>query len=138
MASLVRLRLRPAKRELRVFGLAGALIALVAGALRWHGHPTLESWLTGGGAATLALLALALPAALAPLYVALSVITFPIGWGVSHLLLGALFFGVLTPLGLLMRLFGRDPMRRRRDPSAPSYFSPRAPNRDKRSYFRQY
>jgi hypothetical protein len=44
----------------------------------------------------------------------------------SPLALGALFFGVLTPLGLVLRLAGCDPLRLRFDRRAPSYWIARA------------
>jgi hypothetical protein len=63
---------------------------------------------------------------------------FPIGWTVSHLLLGAIYYLVITPIGLAMRLLGRDPMLRRFDRNATSYWSPRRENVDPASYFRQF
>jgi hypothetical protein len=38
-----------------------------------------------------------------------------------------LFFGVVTPIGVAMRLAGRDPLRRRCDPTASSYWIVRRP-----------
>jgi len=38
-----------------------------------------------------------------------------------------LFFGAFTPVGFLMRRFGHDPMRRRFDPDATTYWIPRTP-----------
>lgn len=38
---------------------------------------------------------------------------------------GAMFFCVLTPLGLAMRLFGYDPLRLRFDPKAETYWTRR-------------
>ena len=35
---------------------------------------------------------------------------FPIGWTISHLLLLAVYYFVLTPVGLALRLTGRDPV----------------------------
>src|SRR5689334_15620145 len=46
---------------------------------------------------------------------------------VSPIALGVLFFGVLVPTGLLMRLFGRDPMRLRFDRNASTYWIDRKP-----------
>ena len=46
---------------------------------------------------------------------------------VSPLALGVLFFLVVTPTGLLMRLFGKDPLRLRFDPAADSYWIKRDP-----------
>ncbi len=46
---------------------------------------------------------------------------------VSPLALGVLFFLVVTPTGLLMKLFGKDPLRLRFDPAADSYWIKRDP-----------
>lgn len=46
---------------------------------------------------------------------------------VSPIALGILFFLVVTPTGLLMRLFGKDPLRLRFDPAAESYWIKRDP-----------
>ena len=41
---------------------------------------------------------------------------------VSPLLIIVLFYGVVTPVGLAMRVVGKDPLRLRRDPSSSSYW----------------
>lgn len=41
---------------------------------------------------------------------------------VNPIVMGLLLFVVITPFGLVRRLFGRDPMRRRFDPAADSYW----------------
>ena len=46
---------------------------------------------------------------------------------VSPLVLGIMFFGVITPIGLLMRLLGKDPLRLRLDKAAGSYWIERTP-----------
>ena len=46
---------------------------------------------------------------------------------VSPVVLGVLFFGVITPTGILMRTLGRDPMRRGYEPHAKSYWIDRKP-----------
>lgn len=46
---------------------------------------------------------------------------------VSPIALGIVFFAALVPTGLLMRLFGKDPLRLRFDPAAESYWIPREP-----------
>jgi len=45
----------------------------------------------------------------------------------SPIALGAIYFLVVTPTGLALRLFQRDPLRLRRDPRARSYWIERAP-----------
>ena len=44
----------------------------------------------------------------------------------SPIVLGVIFFGVLLPTGMLMRLFGRRPLRVTPDPRAETYWVPRA------------
>jgi hypothetical protein len=46
---------------------------------------------------------------------------------VSPIALGALFYLAFVPIGLLMRLAGKDPLRLRRDAGSASYWIPRRP-----------
>jgi len=46
---------------------------------------------------------------------------------VSPLVLGLIYFGVFTPVALVMRAFGRDAMYRRFEPAQPSYWVRRDP-----------
>jgi hypothetical protein len=51
----------------------------------------------------------------------------------TPLLMGLLFYGLVTPVGALMRVFGKDLLRLRRDTAAPSYWilrPPPGPSRD--------
>jgi len=49
-----------------------------------------------------------------------------LGWLNSRILLGLMYFLVFAPMGVLMRLLGKDPMKRRIDPSTPTYRVARA------------
>jgi hypothetical protein len=46
---------------------------------------------------------------------------------VSPIVLGIVFFGVLTPLGAVLRMRGKDPLRLRFEKDAPSYWIMRQP-----------
>lgn len=72
------------------------------------------------------------------LYVGWMVAAFPVGWTISHLLMGLIYYAVFTPMGLIMRLCGRDSMGRKFDPAADSYWVTHTPPKDKRQYFKQY
>jgi hypothetical protein len=50
-----------------------------------------------------------------------------LGHIVSPIALGILFYGVLTPIGLIIRLFGKDPLRLKLDPGAQTYWIERKP-----------
>ena len=62
----------------------------------------------------------------------------PIGWLISHATLGLVFYLVLTPIGLVMRALGHDPMRRGFDREAESYWIKENPHRNLAGYFRQF
>ena len=50
-----------------------------------------------------------------------------LAWINTRLLLGVVFFGIVTPMGVVMRFLGKDPMRRKSDPSAVTYRVDRLP-----------
>jgi hypothetical protein len=50
-----------------------------------------------------------------------------LGRVVSPVVLGVIFYGVFTPVALVMRRFGRDAMCRKFDAAAPSYWVKRDP-----------
>jgi hypothetical protein len=66
------------------------------------------------------------------------IVTWPIGWLISHLMLGAIYFGVFTPVAIVFRLIGRDPLARRFDRQASSYWEAYQPNRGLARYLRQF
>ncbi len=84
------------------------------------------------------LLGTAAPPLLRPLYIVLSAISLPIGYVLSHIVMAGLFYAVLTPFGLLFRLIGRDPLCRRFDATARSYWTARATPTTAKRYFRQF
>lgn len=84
------------------------------------------------------LFSLVAPKANRILYVGLTLLAFPIGFVLSYVIMGTLFFLIIGPIAVLFRLFGRDSMHRNYDPSAPTYWQAAKPPRDKDSYFHQY
>jgi hypothetical protein len=137
--ALIEINRNPGPGELRWFGLLLALTFGVIGAVvfwRFQGETAARVlWITGGG---LALVYYAVPPLRKPMAVGWSYLTFPIGWIVSHTLLALVFYLVLTPIGLVMRLVGHDPMRRRFDPEAATYWIEHRPDSDPGRYFRQF
>ena len=129
----------PGARDLRTFGvLLVVFTALVGGVALWRtGSMTVPVfiWCAGG---FLALVYHLVPALRRPVYVGWMYAAFPIGWTVSHLLMALIYFGVVTPIGLALRAFGRDPLARRFDPAARTYWSRHTPGRDVERYFKQF
>ena len=91
------------------------------------------------GLAVLAtLFSLIAPQANLALYVGLTVLTYPIGFVLSYVIMGTLFYLLIGPMALVMRLIGRDPLNRAIEPDADSYWVDARPARPKEHYFRQF
>ncbi|HUT88042.1 MAG TPA: SxtJ family membrane protein [Thermoguttaceae bacterium] len=136
--SIIRINRDPTRLQLFVFGLAWLLFFGVVGALVWgRGGASLVALGMGAAAVIVPLVGMVCPRFLRMVYLGMAYAAFPIGFVVSHLLLAVVYYLVLTPTGLLMRAFGHDPMGRRFDPGASSYWVPRKgpPSADR--YFRQ-
>lgn len=107
---------------LRQFGLMmAAVIAPLFGLLlpwlfgfAWPAWP----WILSG---VFALLALLYPLGLKPVYALWMRFGLVMGWINSRIILSSVFFVILLPVGLIMRVFGADPMARKLDASAQSY-----------------
>jgi saxitoxin biosynthesis operon SxtJ-like protein len=112
---------RPEARELRRFGLLlGALVLIVfAGIPFVRRHAVLAwPWLT---AMPLWILALIAPSALSYLHRGWTRLGEALGWLNTRVILSLLYVIAVAPVGLVMRLAGRDPMKRKFEPAAPSY-----------------
>jgi len=139
---------KPSERVLRQFGfiaLAGfGGLALAA----WNER----LWFAGGlgasrvaltsilaGLAALCLAAsLVAPRANRPLFIGLSLLSYPIGFVVSYVIMAVLFYLVFAPVGIVMRMLGRDPLSRKADASALSYWLKVEDRKDPNRYFRQF
>lgn len=88
------------------------------------------------GAGASIVLGLAQPHLLKWVFICLQYLTWPIGFLVSYTLLAIIFFFLITPLGLLLRLFGYDPMDYRKRNG--SIWRLRQSMIEQSSYFRQF
>ena len=129
----------PSPRTLRWFGpLLGLVLSVVAGLLTLrHGFGTVPRVLLAlaAGAAVLPTL---IPALRRPLYLGWTYVFWPVGTVISIVLLGLVYFGVITPIGFLRRTLGRDPMQRGFDAEAATYWQPHGGRPDPERYFKTF
>ena len=114
-------------KMLRSFGLLVGGVFAVIGLWPWvfrHSDPRI--WALAVSAA-LVVPALVWPAALRPVYRVWMTIGHALGWVNTRVILAVCFYLVVTPVGMLMRLLGKDPMRLGFDPTAQTYRVNRTP-----------
>lgn len=130
---------RPSNRDLRIFAGVQWIVAALAA---WLVHRKL-GWDTAAwtlvAASSIGLIAgLASPQILRPLFVAWMVAAFPIGWVMSHVVLAIVYYGVVTPIGIALRLAGRETLQRKSRPEATTYWVTRPEPPEPSRYFRQF
>jgi len=106
-------------------GIAGALALL-----RWN-QPAL-GWTLLAVASASELATWLAPGAVRPVLVAVNVLTWPIAWVTNRVLLGVLYFGLITPAGIVARMLDRSRS------GGDSYWTPREAPRSVDRYFRPY
>src|SRR5688572_30989316 len=134
--ALIEVNWNPNRRELKQFAVLWCgFFALIAAYFAWQGSLVV--------AATFAVLVLFglvsyfRPNAIRFVYLLWMAIALPIGWTISHLVLLMLYYLIVPPIGLIMRLVGYDPLERSIDDTAKSYWVPHSATTDASQYFKQ-
>jgi hypothetical protein len=129
---------RPSTSEMRWFGLIlAAVFAVLGGVIAWQTGTRRVSNVLWGIGASLAVLYYAVPALRWPMYAGWMRLVTPFGLLVSTVILGIIYFGIITPIGRMTALFGRDALGRRLDPERASYWVPHPPVGESGRYLRQ-
>ena len=110
----------------RSFGTLFVVVFGLLGIYSWWRGGALYSWAFGLSALTL-VVTLGKPDLLAPANRAWMKLAELLNCVVSPIVLGVIFFGMFTPIAWVMRRAGRDAMKRRFEPSAPTYWVERDP-----------
>ncbi len=110
----------------RTFGLVFAVFFALVGLAPVRSHRPLRWWALAAALLFLAV-AIARPAWLRPLNRLWIKLGELLGRIVSPIVMGLLFFVVIAPVGALLRLLGKDPLRLAREPDANTYWIERRP-----------
>ena len=137
--AMVEINLKPSAKDLKWFGVILALFfGLVGTLVLWKAESMKAAiilWSIGVG---LCAIYYAIQPFRKPMYVGWMTLLFPIGWTISHLVLAIVYYLVLTPIGLVMKLIGRDAMQRKFEPQARTYWIEHNPGGEASRYFRQF
>lgn len=118
------------RKALRNFGLVvGGVFAGIAAVIAWR-SAVLGPWVLGLGSVgtTLVAFGLAAPRVLRPLFRVWMGLAVVLGFVMTRVLLTVVFVLLLVPIGLVLRLLGKDLLRLKLDRSAVSYWLPKEPS----------
>ena len=118
---------RPDTKELRNFGLLVGGVFSVIGVwpMLWRGEP-LSLWAVIIGSLLIVAGGLA-PTWLAPIHRGWMWIGHVLGWINTRIILGVIFYGLITPIGIVFRLLGKDTMGQSLSDASPTYRVNRQP-----------
>ena len=137
--SLIRIDHDPSVRNLNIFG---AIWLVFFASVGWmvlrNGGSVLGASAVGALAILVPLIGWFVPKFMRLAFLGLAYVAFPIGFVVSFLIMMVVYYLVLSPIGLMMKLVGYDPMQRTLDRDAPSYWIARQANDRLDTYFRQF
>lgn len=114
--------------DLRKFGLLmGTVLTVVCGLILWKSGlpPSALAWTFGTIAAVFFLFGLIVPSGLRPVYLVWMALAIVLGFVMTRVILTIVFFLVITPIGLVMRALGKDPLVKGPDSSLDSYWIPK-------------
>jgi hypothetical protein len=137
---LIKVNWNPSKKELIIFSLTALVASLILCAVLYARHGTslgscMVILMVGSAIGTSWLVS---PKLARIIYCGFVGLTFPIGFALSYTLLFLFYYLLITPLALVFRLLGRDPLNRDFDRAAPSYWQARQHTVNKERYFQQF
>ena len=137
---VVQINKNPTRRELNQFGFIWLGFLALFGVVAYFkfSSPLAARWLWIA-AVVVPIVGWLVPAFMRLVFLGMSYLAWPIGFVVSHVVLAAVYYLVLTPIGLLTRLFGYDSMKKDFDPDVESYWVGRSAEAvNPKRYFRQF
>ena len=126
--------LKSEKSDLRKFGITiGTVLFIIAGFFFWKEKESFQLFLTIG--IILFVTGIAIPIILKPVYWAWMVFATILGWFMTRVILSLLFYVIVTPIGLISRLFGKQFLELKWDKSQDSYWNYRESKELERSNY---
>ena len=122
--SLAQINWHPRRKELRTFAIIALIAAFLIALLLWRLRGLGIQWATViiSSGIVIFFSSFLSHKLTRIIYLGFILVTLPIGLLMSFLLLAFFYFGILTPLACIFHLIGRDPLHRKCDSEAESYW----------------
>jgi polyferredoxin len=127
------------RKDLKQFALIlGIVLLILAGLNWWREHASVAVVMVVIAIAS-ELIALIKPVLIKPVFIVLTTIAKGIGWFNTRLLLSLVFYLMMAPIGLIMRLIRKDLLDRKVNKNASTYWHERKEKKlDPKHYERQF
>ena len=124
--------------DLRKFGITiGMISMIIAGFLFWKERESYQLFISVG--VVLSALGVAIPVILKPIYWAWMIFATILGWVMTRVILSLLFFAIVSPIGFILRLFGKQFLELNWNRTNRTYWNYRSGNVfDKENYKKQF
>ena len=130
--------IKTGKEDLRSFGvIIGIILLLVAGFLFYKEKESFQIFLYIAGA--FIGFGSIIPIILKPIYIVWMVFAVILGWFMTRVILSLLFYAIITPIGLVLRIFGKDFLELKKQVVQGSYWNQRDSDLEKnQNYEKQF
>lgn len=138
--ALVSLNLKPSEKQLKDFAFVALIMFNLVGLVLFSldkisGHAYWAFAIVGILIYALGRISIKL---IKPIFLLITILTFPIGWFVNHLVMALFYYGIISGVGLIFRVLKRDPLCRKFDSNTDTYWIPATKERPAKDYFRQF
>lgn len=137
--AFIEINKNPPRAQLASFGrLWAPAFAMMFSAMFWNAAVYSGCVISLAIGMLIALVAWVNPLWLKPVFVTLMIVTFPLGMLIGFVLMVCVYYLCIVPIGLLLRVFGKDPLAKRWDSEASSYWIERSDMAPLEQYFKQF
>ena len=130
--------IKKGKKEVRSFGITiGIILLVVAGFLFYKEKDSFQSFIFIAG--SFISLGFLIPIVLKPIYLAWMIFAVILGWFMTRIILSLLFFLVITPTSILIKMMGKDLLELKKQEVQGSYWNVRDSGKEQnQNYEKQF
>jgi len=130
--------IKTGKKDIRGFGITiGIIFLIVAGFLFYKENDSFQLFIYIAG--SFMSLGFLVPIILKPIYLVWMIFAVILGWFMTRFILSLLFYLVITPIGLVLRIMGKDLLELRKEEVQDSYWNMRDSEKEQnQNYEKQF